>query len=45
LKRRSVVMGDLDLENQSDWVLKIVGQESYLLGNYSLLQYTVGSPF
>ena len=44
LKRRSIVMGDLDLENQADCVLKIVGQESYLLGNYSLLQYTVGSP-
>ena len=45
LKRRSIVMGDLDLENQADCVLKIVGQESYLLGNYSLLQYTVGCPF
>ena len=26
LKRRSIVMGDLDLENQADCVLKIVGQ-------------------
>ena len=40
LKRRSVVMEDLDLENQTDCVLKIVGQESYLLGNYPLLPYT-----
>ena len=45
LKKRSAVMGDLDLENQADCVLKIVGQESYLLGHYSLLQYTVGSSF
>ena len=44
LRKRSAIMGDLDLENQADCVLKIVGQESYLLGNYSLLQYTVGSP-
>ena len=45
LKKRSSVMGDLDLENRADCVLKIVGQESYLLGRYSLLQYTVGHSF
>lgn len=41
LKKRGAIMGVLDLDKPVDYVLKIVGQERYLLGNYSLLQYTV----
>ena len=41
LRKRGAIMGVLDLDKPSDYVLKIVGQESYLLGNYPLLQYTV----
>ena len=44
LKARSEIMRDLVPDNSTeDYVLKIVGQESYLLGSYSLLQYTVSS--
>ena len=43
LKKRGAIMGVLDLDKPADYVLKIVGQESFLLGNYSLLQYTVCS--
>ena len=43
LKKRCAIMGDLDLDKPADYVLKIVGQESFLLGDYSLLQYTVCS--
>jgi len=43
LKKRSAIMGVLDLDKPADYVLKIVGQERFLLGNYSLLQYTVCS--
>lgn len=40
LRKRGAIMGVLDLDKPCDYVLKIVGQESYLLGNYPLLQYT-----
>ncbi|XP_078374563.1 phosphatidylinositol 4,5-bisphosphate 3-kinase catalytic subunit beta isoform-like isoform X2 [Oculina patagonica] len=40
LKKRAAIMGVLNLDNPEDFVLKIVGQESYLLGGYPLLQYT-----
>ena len=43
LKKRSAIMKDSVPDNSDDYVLKIVGQESYLLGSYSLLQYTVSS--
>ena len=43
LNKRAAIMGVLDLDKPADYVLKIVGQESFLLGNYSLLQYTVCS--
>lgn len=41
LKKRGAIMGVLDLDKPVDYVLKIVGRESYLLGNHPLLQYTV----
>ena len=41
LEKRGAIMGVLDMDKPGDYVLKIVGQESFLLGNYSLLQYTV----
>ena len=41
LKRRGVIMGVHDFDNPGDYVLKIVGQESYLLGEYPLLRYKV----
>lgn len=45
LRKRGAIMGVLDLDKPADYVLKIVGRESYLLGNYSLLQYTVCNLF
>lgn len=45
LRKRGAIMGVLDLDKPNDYVLKIVGRESYLLGNQSLLQYTVCSLF
>lgn len=41
LDKRGKIMGVPDLDKPVDYVLKIVGRESYLLGNYPLLQYTV----
>lgn len=43
LRKRGAIMGVHDLDKPNDYVLKIVGRESYLLGNYPLLQYTVCS--
>ena len=43
LEKRGAIMGVLDLDKPGDYVLKIVGKESFLLGNHSLLQYTVCS--
>ncbi|XP_029206897.2 phosphatidylinositol 4,5-bisphosphate 3-kinase catalytic subunit beta isoform-like [Acropora millepora] len=40
LDKRGKIMGVPDLDKPVDYVLKIVGRESYLLGNYPLLQYT-----
>ncbi|CAH3118738.1 unnamed protein product [Porites lobata] len=40
LRKRGAIMGVHDLDKPNDYVLKIVGRESYLLGNYPLLQYT-----
>ncbi|EDO42011.1 predicted protein [Nematostella vectensis] len=39
LKKRGAIMGVQDFDNPKDYVLKIVGRESYLLGEYSLLRY------
>lgn len=41
LRKRGAIMGVHDLDKPADYVLKIVGRESYLLGNHPLLQYTV----
>lgn len=41
LKKRGAIMGVHDFDNPHDYVLKIVGNECYLLGNYALLQYQV----
>ena len=43
LKKRGAIMNILDMDKPADYVLKIVGQESFLLGKYLLLQYTVCS--
>ena len=41
LRKRGAIMGMHDFDNPVDYVLKIVGRESYLLGDFSLLRYKV----
>lgn len=45
LRKRGAIMGVHDFDNPKDYVLKIVGKEVYLLGNFPLLQYRVGVKF
>lgn len=44
LRKRGAIMGGghHETENLKDFVLKVIGRESYLLGDYPLLQYQVG---
>ncbi|KAK3755089.1 hypothetical protein QZH41_007575, partial [Actinostola sp. cb2023] len=39
LEKRAAIMGVECLDNHEDYILKIIGRESYLLGGYPLIQY------
>jgi phosphatidylinositol-4,5-bisphosphate 3-kinase len=43
LRKRGAIMGVHEFDNPKDYVLKVIGRECYLIGDYALLQYQVKS--